>query len=143
MDEDALTALVESSDLDGLVRFIDGLASARDWDGIELTRMIRNPDSFEDPRLPIVALTAYTEMKYVIAAMDAGITEFLCKPVSAIDLYRRIQNIIENPKPFIRTKTYFGPDRRQLDDPDYSGDERRQIPSDSNMVDSMANAPNV
>jgi len=38
MDEDALTALVESSDLDGLVRFIDGLASARDWDGIELTR---------------------------------------------------------------------------------------------------------
>ncbi len=38
MDEDALTTLVESSDLDGLVRFIDGLASARDWDGIELTR---------------------------------------------------------------------------------------------------------
>ncbi len=38
MDEDALTTLVESSDLDGLVRFIDGLAVARDWDGIELTR---------------------------------------------------------------------------------------------------------
>lgn len=38
MDEDALTTLVESSDLDGLVRFVDGLAVARDWDGIEQTR---------------------------------------------------------------------------------------------------------
>ncbi len=38
MDDDALTALIESSDLDGLVRFIDGLATSRDWDGIEETR---------------------------------------------------------------------------------------------------------
>jgi hypothetical protein len=38
MDDHALTTLIESSDLDGLVRFIDGLTSSRDWDGIELTR---------------------------------------------------------------------------------------------------------
>ena len=38
MDDDALTTLIESSDLDGLVRFIDGLATNRDWVGIEETR---------------------------------------------------------------------------------------------------------
>jgi hypothetical protein len=38
MDDDALTTLIESSDLDGLVRFIDGLATNRDWDGIEEVR---------------------------------------------------------------------------------------------------------
>jgi hypothetical protein len=38
MDDDALTTLIESSDLDGLVRSIDGLAASRDWDGIEETR---------------------------------------------------------------------------------------------------------
>lgn len=38
MDEDTLTTLIESSDLDGLVRFIDGLATSRDWEGIEETR---------------------------------------------------------------------------------------------------------
>lgn len=38
MNEDALTTLIESSDLDGLVRFIDGLATGRDWEGIEETR---------------------------------------------------------------------------------------------------------
>jgi hypothetical protein len=38
VDTEALTKLIESSDLDGLVRFIDGLATARDWEGIEETR---------------------------------------------------------------------------------------------------------
>ncbi len=38
MDDAALTKLIESSDLDGLVRYIDGLATSRDWDGIETTR---------------------------------------------------------------------------------------------------------
>jgi len=36
--DDALTALIESSDLDGLVRFVDGLVTARDWSGIETMR---------------------------------------------------------------------------------------------------------
>ena len=38
MDTERLTTLIESSDLDELTRFIDGLASARDWDGIVTTR---------------------------------------------------------------------------------------------------------
>jgi hypothetical protein len=38
MDDDALRELIEASDLDGLVRLIDGLATARDWDGIEQVR---------------------------------------------------------------------------------------------------------
>ena len=38
MQDDTLTALIESSDLDGLVRFVDGLVTARDWSGIETMR---------------------------------------------------------------------------------------------------------
>ncbi|MEN8113218.1 MAG: hypothetical protein ABFS21_02420 [Actinomycetota bacterium] len=38
MEPNTLTVLIESSDLDGLVKHIDGLVSARDWDGIEVTR---------------------------------------------------------------------------------------------------------
>jgi hypothetical protein len=36
--DDALTALIESSDLDGLVRYVDGLVTSRDWSGIETMR---------------------------------------------------------------------------------------------------------
>ena len=38
MKSDTLTTLIESSDLDGLVRYVDGLVVARDWNGIEVMR---------------------------------------------------------------------------------------------------------
>jgi two-component system chemotaxis response regulator CheY len=95
------------------------------FDGIELTRMIRNPNGSKHPFLPIIMLTAYSEKKHVIAARDSGVTEFLCKPVSASALYRRIQNVIENPREFVRTKSYFGPERRRDLPVEFQGDERR------------------
>ena len=105
------------------------------FDGIELTRMIRNPDGCRHPFLPIVVLSAYSEKKHVIAARDAGATEFLCKPVSATALYRRIQNVVANPRDFIRTKNYFGPDRRRYVNPNYSGVDRRIAAPGENIVD--------
>jgi len=98
------------------------------FDGLELTRMIRNPDGFSQPYLPIIILSAYSEKHQVIAARDAGATDFICKPVSAATLYSRIQNIIEHPRPFIRTTTYFGPDRRRQDSI-YSGEDKRKADS--------------
>lgn len=108
------------------------------FDGIELTQMIRNPDGSKHPFLPIIILTAYSEKKEVVQARDAGATEFLRKPVSASALFRRIQNVIENPRPFIRTRDFFGPDRRRYVNPNYTGDERRQSDGDTYMVDPSA-----
>jgi hypothetical protein len=62
----------------------------------------------------------------VVSARDAGVTEFLAKPISAKALYQRILNVVANPRPFIRTKTYFGPDRRRNVNPNYVGPERRK-----------------
>ena len=107
------------------------------FDGIELTRMIRNPDGCRHPFLPILILSAYSEKKHVIAAREAGATEFLCKPVSAIALYRRIQNVVANPRDFIRTKSYFGPDRRRYVSTNYSGVERRLKDGEEHVVDPL------
>lgn len=89
-----------------------------DWampvmDGIELTRAIRRPDSPVNPYVPIVMLTAHSEKGRVVEARDAGVTEFLCKPISAKALHQRLLNCVLNPRPFVRTRTYFGPDRRR------------------------------
>ena len=62
----------------------------------------------------------------MIAARDAGITEFLAKPISAKALYQRVLNVVANPRPFIRTRSYFGPDRRRNANPNYAGAERRK-----------------
>ena len=96
------------------------------FDGLELTQMIRQPGANANPFVPIIMLTGHSEKKRVMAARDAGITEFLAKPLSAKALYERIANVVLNPRPFVRTKTYFGPDRRRNGNPGYSGPERRR-----------------
>ncbi|MBS0248790.1 MAG: response regulator [Proteobacteria bacterium] len=96
------------------------------FDGLELTQMIRQPEGNSNPYVPIIMMTGHSEKRRVTAARDAGITEFLAKPVSAKGLYERIVNVVVNPRPFIRTKTYFGPDRRRSATSAYTGPERRK-----------------
>ncbi len=96
------------------------------FDGLELTQMIRQPGANGNPYVPIVMLTGHSEKKRVMDARDAGVTEFLAKPISAKGLYQRILNVVVKPRPFIRTQTYFGPDRRRTINPGYAGPERRK-----------------
>jgi two-component system, chemotaxis family, chemotaxis protein CheY len=96
------------------------------FDGLELIQMIRQPGANANPFVPIIMLTGHTERTRVTAARDAGITEFLAKPISAKRLYQRVFSIVAHPRPFIKTATYFGPDRRRSTSANYSGPERRK-----------------
>jgi hypothetical protein len=58
--------------------------------------------------------------------LDSGITEFLAKPIAAKALYERVLSVVLSPRPFIQTKSYFGPDRRRSAVSSYSGPERRK-----------------
>jgi PleD family two-component response regulator len=88
-----------------------------DWspacDGIGLIQEIRTDRRTFDKFSPIVMTSAFTELARVCAARDAGVTEFLAKPYTATLIYRRICSLVENPRDFVETKTYFGPDRRR------------------------------
>lgn len=105
-----------------------------DWimepvDGIEFTKMIRVSDDSPNPFLPIILLTGHTEINRVVEARDAGVNEYVAKPISAKSLYSRIYSIIDNPRSFVRTSGingYFGPDRRRKVDPTYKGEEWRK-----------------
>jgi CheY-like chemotaxis protein len=96
------------------------------FDGLELAQMIRQPGVNANPYAPIIMLTGHSEKKRVMAARDAGITEIMVKPISAKALYQRILNVVANPRAFIRTKSYFGPDRRRSVSSNYVGPERRK-----------------
>ena len=96
------------------------------FDGLELTQMIRQPGANANPFVPIIMLTGHSEKRRVTAARDAGVTEFLAKPISAKGLYERIVNVVASPRPFIKTATYFGPDRRRNVSTSYVGPERRK-----------------
>ena len=115
--------------LEGFTHFLPDIVIT-DWampifDGLELSQMIRQPDSKGNPYAPIIMLTGHSEKRRVTVARDAGVTEFLAKPISAKGLYQRILNVVASPRPFIKTKTYFGPDRRRNTNTAYMGPERR------------------
>jgi two-component system, chemotaxis family, chemotaxis protein CheY len=96
------------------------------FDGLDFAHMIRQPDTNASPFTPIIMLTGHSERRRVTAARDAGVTEFMVKPISAKALHQRILSVIANPRRYIRTKTYFGPDRRRNTMPNYTGPERRR-----------------
>jgi len=95
-------------------------------DGVEFTRRVRTAPDSPNPYLPVVMLTGHSELNRVTDARDAGVTEFVVKPLTAKALVDRINMVIFRPRPFVRTADYFGPDRRRRDDPFYSGPRRRE-----------------
>lgn len=96
----------------------------RPTDGIQFTQWARRDRSSPDPYLPIVMMSSFAEVERVKQARDAGVNEFLVKPMTPKDLMKRLQSVIEKPRPFVRIRDYFGPDRRRRN-LGHPGKERR------------------
>jgi len=101
-----------------------------DWmtapvDGLQFSKFVRFDDDSPDIFTPIILMPGHTEQWRVNMARDAGVNEFLAKPISAKTLYVRLLAVIEKPRPFVRTKSYFGPCHRRVNSWDYDGPERR------------------
>ena len=95
-------------------------------DGVEFIRMVRTNENSPNHFLPIIMITGHSERSRVNAARDAGVNEFLVKPVTAKGLMERLSLILNRPRNFVKSKQYFGPDRRRKADPNFSGEERRK-----------------
>jgi len=93
--------------------------------GDELIRRIRQADGPEK-FLPLITLSGHADRAHVAAARDAGATDFLAKPVRPRDVYAHLVRIIEDRRPFVRTHSYFGPDRRRGGAAKFDGPDRRR-----------------
>ena len=117
----------------------DGLAAMQafspdlvliDWvmekiDGIAFVKRVRANKLSQFRMVPLIMVSAYSELWRVREARDAGCNEFVVKPFSARTLYEKIRTIVEHPRPFIEVpEGYFGPDRRRRNVP--VQDERRK-----------------
>jgi hypothetical protein len=58
-------------------------------------------------------------------AREAGVNEFVMKPFTPASLLARLQLVLLNPRPFIVSEEYVGPDRRRRASASYSGPLRR------------------
>lgn len=93
-------------------------------DGLSLVQHIRTAPDSPAPELAIIMLTENTNTQYVVDARNAGVDEFLAKPIKAKALHSRLLSIVENPRLFVRSPDYTGPDRR-YQERSYVGQERR------------------
>lgn len=92
--------------------------------GTEFTHLVRNREDSPNPFVPILMMTGYADKDTIIGARNAGVHDIVVKPVSAARISGRLADLILRPRNFIRTKTFFGPDRRDGRGLD-TGDRRR------------------
>jgi len=117
--------ILRSSEMDFLIVDI----AMEPLNGIEFVTLVGTADDSPAPYVPIIMLTAYSERSKVMAARDAGATEFCSKPVTATEIYRKVAAVINKPGSFIRARAYFGPDRRRHAEVIFQGADRRKVSS--------------
>src|SRR5580704_2248110 len=100
--------------------------SMQPLDGIDFVRLLRRSPDSPNQMCPVIMITGHSTMARVNEARNAGVNEFLAKPLTARGVVERITQIVENPRPYVKTEAYFGPDRRRRNDPNFQGPPRRE-----------------
>lgn len=119
--EQVVRSLDERVNVEGFARPVDAVVWATrhvsdlvlvdymmpDMDGIEFVKRLRALPGYE--HVPIVMVTVHDDRKVRYAALDAGITDFLTKPVDARECLARCRNLL-----MLRRQQLALEDRRRL-----------------------------
>lgn len=94
-------------------------------DGEALTRAIRR-SHMQCRRSPVIMVTAEATASTIKGARDAGVHEFLRKPFTSADLFKRVENVALKPRDWIEGVAYVGPDRRRFNSGEFAGPGKRR-----------------
>jgi DNA-binding NarL/FixJ family response regulator len=84
-----------------------------DWEfpdrsGESVMRAIRKPNhpgAFQT----VIMMSGHHEQRRIERALRFGVNGYVAKPVAPATLYAQIRQTILNPRPYLRTEHYFGP----------------------------------
>jgi CheY-like chemotaxis protein len=94
-------------------------------DGVTLTRALRSNTEGRNREVPVIMVCDAPTRALIESARDAGVTEFIRKPMSAQIIAARLAQALAAPRAFIETGAYTGPDRRRHGAA-FEGEDRRQ-----------------
>lgn len=77
-------------------------------------------------RAPIIMVTAEATASSIKGARDVGVHEFLRKPFTSADLFKRVENVALKPRDWVEGVAYVGPDRRRFNSGEFSGPGKRK-----------------
>lgn len=100
--------------------------------GIELLKNIRQMEDSPNIFVPVIMTAGSGHLSRVLKSRDAGVSEYLVKPFAADALATRITRVIENPRPFVISEGYTGPERRiRQKDIDFEDRRKEQPPMEN------------
>jgi CheY-like chemotaxis protein len=80
----------------------------------ELLRIMRSPDLFPRPDLPVIMLTNSVRREEVMEALRLGAHELLVRPTSPKLLQDRLVSVMTNPRPMVKIGPYYVPQPRKI-----------------------------
>lgn len=102
--------------------------------GLLFLRWSRSAKESPNRMVPFIMLSGAADEAYVSSARDLGVTEFLAKPFSAASVYKHLVKVIEQPRQFVTTTKFFGPDRRRQKQPPPKQERRLKEDKDVTIV---------
>lgn len=100
--------------------------------GVDLAAWIRASDDDDVKRAGILLTTAKSETAMLLRARDAGVDQFLAKPIDLARLERKLEAVISKRRPFVEHAGYVGPSRRSGGRGEgYDGPKRRRDDDDA------------
>jgi two-component system, chemotaxis family, chemotaxis protein CheY len=99
--------------------------SMQPLDGLDFLRLLRRSADSPNQAVPVIMITGHSTSAKVNEARDAGVNEFLAKPLSARAVLERLHRAIERPQSFVQRDGYVGPDRRRRANGEFPGAPKR------------------
>ena len=94
--------------------------------GLHVLQWLRDDKSSPNRFMPFVMLSGAADRQNVEDCRNRGVTDFMAKPYSVDNIYKVLQRIIDAPRQYVTTQSYFGPDRRRSKAGAPKGLERRK-----------------
>jgi len=77
-------------------------------DGVEVTQFLRRAGGGLQ-YTPIIMMAGRPTRASVVGALTAGVHEYIARPFSLKTVRTRVESVVTAPRPFVRTRVYFGP----------------------------------
>ena len=116
-------AMLLAAEVEPQLVFVE--AAGPELDGMAFSRAFRRSDE-ACREAPIIMIFSDVTAAQILVARDAGVHEFLRRPITLGDLQKRLEAVSGRPRDWIEAVAYVGPDRRRFNSADYKGPKKRR-----------------
>lgn len=121
--KDTDKAMMLAAEVEPQLVFVE--ATGPQLDGMAFARAFRRSD-FPCREAPIIMIFSEVTAAQILGARDAGVHEFMRRPITLGDLQKRLEAVSGRPRDWIEAVGYVGPDRRRFNSADYKGPKKRR-----------------